>query len=98
MYKVSDVERMAVSGQLGSAFGFNILTSQGQPVVNLSFRTEVEAREALHRLGCRESHSDIRLSLIEHSSLRIPTFTAGPTRQQTANACRISKFEHEVSA
>jgi hypothetical protein len=47
MYKVSDVQRMAVSGQLGPAFGFNILTSQGQPVVNLSFRTEVEAREAL---------------------------------------------------
>ena len=51
MYKVSDVETMPVSGQLGSAFGFNILTSQGQPVVNLSFRTEVEARDALQRIA-----------------------------------------------
>jgi hypothetical protein len=51
MYKVTDVESMAVSGQLGPAFGFNIQTSQGQPVVNLSFRTEVEAREALQRIA-----------------------------------------------
>ena len=51
MYKVSDVERMTVSGQLGPAFGFNILTTQGQPVVNLSFRTEVEAREALQGIS-----------------------------------------------
>jgi hypothetical protein len=51
MYKVSDVASVAVAGQLGPAFGFNILTSQGQPVVNLSFRTEVEAREALQRVA-----------------------------------------------
>jgi hypothetical protein len=51
MYKVSSVDRMTVSGQLGSAFGFNILTSQGQPVVSLSFRTETEAREAFQRIA-----------------------------------------------
>jgi hypothetical protein len=51
MYKVSNVEGMSVSGQLGPAFGFNILTSQGQPVVNLSFRTETEAREAMQRIA-----------------------------------------------
>ena len=51
MYKVSYVEKMTVTGQLGPAFGFNILSMQGQPVVNLSFRTEVEAREALQRIS-----------------------------------------------
>jgi hypothetical protein len=51
MYKVSDVESMDVSGRLGPAFGFNILTSQGQSVVNLSFGTEVEAREASQRIA-----------------------------------------------
>jgi len=51
MYKLSNVEVMSVSGQLGMAYGFNITTSHGQPIANFSYRTEAEAQQAAERVA-----------------------------------------------
>ena len=46
MYNVSQVVRLNVTGQLGVAYGFNITTATGVPIVNFAYKTEAEARAA----------------------------------------------------
>ena len=51
MYKISKVRRVDVAGQLGTAFGFDIATANGQAVANFAYRTEAEAKEAAEHVG-----------------------------------------------
>jgi hypothetical protein len=51
MYKLTNVEVMSVSGQLGMAYGFKITTSHGQPLVNFSYGTEAEAQKAAEHVA-----------------------------------------------
>jgi len=51
MYQVSKVRRVDVAGQLGTAFGFDIITTSGQAMANFAYRTEAEAQEAAGYVG-----------------------------------------------
>jgi hypothetical protein len=47
MYKVSNVVSVHVPGEVGSGFGFNITTTHGAPMVDL---TQDEAKEAAQHI------------------------------------------------
>ena len=58
MYKISKVRRVDVAGQLGTAFGFDIATANGQAVANLRLQNRGRSQRSSRtcRVGPRKGH------------------------------------------